>query len=76
MSSIVGSYFKIFLGGFVPLNLKKDFSESYKTLEWHFWIEWRALINCLMPYRHIRYNSDPVEWPYRINVYRRVAVRL
>jgi hypothetical protein len=48
------------------LNLKKQFSASYKTLEWCFWIDWRALINCLMPYCHITYNSDPVEWRYGI----------
>jgi hypothetical protein len=59
-------FFLIFTG-FVPLNLKKQFSASYRTLERRFGIEWRALINFLMPYRHIRYNSDPVEWRYGIN---------
>jgi hypothetical protein len=33
------------------------------------------MINCLMPYRYILYNSDPVEWWYRINVTQYVAVR-
>jgi hypothetical protein len=68
ISSIVASFFFFLISGFVPLNLKKHFFASYKTFEWCFWIEWRALINCLMPYRHIRYNSDPVEWRYGINV--------
>jgi hypothetical protein len=53
--------------GFVPLNLKKQFLASYKTLEWCFCIEWRALISCLIPYGHIRYNSNTVEWRYGIN---------
>jgi hypothetical protein len=65
--STVARYFLKIYTGFVPLNLKKQFSASYKTLEWRFWIEWRALINCLMPYHHIRYNSNPIEWRYGIN---------
>jgi hypothetical protein len=48
-SSIVAGYLKKKMLGFVPLNLKKQFSASYKILEWHLWIEWHALINCLMP---------------------------
>jgi hypothetical protein len=52
ISSIAAGYFLKNFKGLVPLNLKKHFSASYKTLEWRFWIEWRALINCLMPFHH------------------------
>jgi hypothetical protein len=68
ISSIVAGYLKKKISGFFPLNLKEHFSASFKTLEWRFWIEWCTLINCLMPYLHIRYNSDPKECRYGINV--------
>jgi hypothetical protein len=36
ISSIVAGYFFKNFRGFVPLNLKKHFLASYKTLEWCF----------------------------------------
>jgi hypothetical protein len=72
----VARYFLKNVYGFCPFKFKETlFLASYKTLEWRFWIEWRALINCLMPYRLIRYNGNPVEWRYGINVIPYVAVQ-